>query len=118
MLSKRTSIARLQPVDYRSRRVAEQLGELTVGWVILLEPRAFERQRRNRAVVVMDGAEFSLGVNLEHGALGGKVDSRILKTIEDWRLTQRGEGVGITGAHTLGSRHSIHEDAFASLAGG
>ena len=91
-------IAGLQPVDYRSCWVAEKVSKLTVGRVIIFEPRALERQRCDRAVVVIDGAELFLGVDLEHGPLGSKVDVGILKAIEDRRLTQRGKSVGIMSA--------------------
>ena len=43
--------------------------------------------------------------------------TQLLKTIENGNLRQRGEGVGIMGAQALGNGHSIHKDAFSSLAG-
>src|ERR1700722_15911031 len=105
-------------VDHGSRGLTEQLRQLTVGRVILLEPGALEGQRRYPAVVVMDGAEFSQCVHLEHSSLGDQVNGRVLKAIGNGHLTERSEGVGIVGSQTLGGRPSIHKEALPALAGG
>ena len=51
-------VSGLQPVDYESPRILQQLGKLTVSGVKLFEPRALERQRRDRVLVVINGAKF------------------------------------------------------------
>ena len=77
----------LQPVTYQSRRIAEEVGQLTVGSIVLFEQRALEWQRGDRAVVVMNGAGLLARVHLEHGSLYGEVHVAILKAIQDRRLS-------------------------------
>ena len=88
----------LDAAGYRSRWFVEQLGKPTIRCVILFEARALEGKRRNRAIVVANGAELPLGIDVEHGALGNEFHPGVCKTIENGNLRQRGEGVGILGA--------------------
>jgi hypothetical protein len=109
-------IAGLQPADNGSRWIAEEIGKLTVGRVIPFEQRTLEWQRRDRAIVVTDGAELLASIHLKHGAFDGKVHAGILKAIEDGRLTESRKSIGIMGAHPLRSSHSVNELTFSSAA--
>src|ERR1700691_603642 len=103
---------------YQSRRIAKEIGQLPVGSIILFEQRALDRQRGNRAIVVMDGAELLARVHLKHGSLYGEVHVGILKAIQGRRLTERGKSLGIMGAHPLRRSHSINKITFLALTAG
>ena len=112
----KNQITWLQPVKYGSRWITEEIGKLTIGRVIPFEQRTLEWQRRDRAIVVTDGAELLARIHLKHGAFNSKVHAGILKAIEDGRFTERGKSVGVMSAHPLRSSHSVDERTFSAAA--